>query len=121
MAVKLSSRQQAQVAYLELMPPKIQKMKTVIEQMSTGTVDDVFIRGLGRQLDEMRIQAQGFGLGRVADVAGQMGMMARRGGSVHVKARGLRELLAGLRIAHEAALKTATTPVPRREGEPEEE
>jgi hypothetical protein len=36
--------------------------------------------------------------------------MARRGGGLQMKVRGLRELLGSLKINYEAALRSATTP-----------
>jgi hypothetical protein len=39
-----------------------------------------------------------------------MGTMARRGGGLQMKVRGLRELLASLKINYEAAMRSATTP-----------
>ena len=41
-----------------------------------------------------------------------MGTMARRGGGLQMKVRGLRELLGSLKINYEAAMRSATTPEP---------
>ena len=54
MAPKLSSRQQAQLAYLELLPPKLQRIYSVVEQMAAPRVDEALIRGLGRLLDDIK-------------------------------------------------------------------
>ena len=48
MAVKLSSRQQAQLAYLQTLPPKFQRIHAVIEEMAALRADDVVVRGLAR-------------------------------------------------------------------------
>ena len=40
MASKLSSRQQAQLAYLELLPKKLQRIYSVVEQMALPRVDE---------------------------------------------------------------------------------
>jgi hypothetical protein len=117
MAQKLSSRQQAQLAFLQMLPPKFQRLHTVIEEMAALRADDVAVRGLARQLDEMRAQAQALNLSRVADTAGLMGMMARRTGGVQVRVRGLREQLGSLKLNYEAALKNATTPEADAEAE----
>ena len=110
MALKLSSRQQAQLAYLETLPPKFQRIFSVIEQMSALQADEAVVRGLARLLDDIKGNAGGLSLGGVADTAGLMGTMARRGGGLQVKVRGLRELLGSLKINYEAALRQATTP-----------
>jgi hypothetical protein len=118
MAQKLSSRQQAQLAFLQMLPPKFQRLNTVIEEMAALRADDVVVRGFARQLDEMRAQAQALNLSRVADTAGLMGTMARRTGGVQVRVRGLREQLGSLKLNYEAALRSATTPEAEAEAAP---
>ena len=54
MASKLSSRQQAQLAYLELLPKKLQRIYSVVEQMALHRVDETLARGLGRLLDDIK-------------------------------------------------------------------
>ncbi len=110
MAVKLSSRQQAQLAYLQTLPPKFQRIYAVIEEMSALRADDVVVRGLARLLDEIKGNASSLSLTGVASTAGLMGTMARRGGGLQMKVRGLRELLGSLKINYEAAMRSATTP-----------
>ena len=110
MAIKLTSKQHTQLAYLETLPPKFQKATGVIELLSTAKADDSAIRGLCRMLDEVKANSQALGLPGLADAAGIMGTMARRGGGVQMKVRGLRELLGTLRMNYEGALKKAMTP-----------
>jgi hypothetical protein len=110
MALKLSSRQQAQIGFLLTVPPKLARIHAVIEQMAALQADDVTVRGLGRMLDELKANAQGFGLTGLAETCGLMGTMSRRGGGLQMKVRGLRELLGSLKINYEAALKAASTP-----------
>lgn len=110
MAVKLSSRQQAQLAYLQTLPPKFQRMHTVIEEMAGLRADDSVVRGFARQLDELKANAAALSIPGLADTAGLMSTMARRGGGLQMKVRGLRELLGSLKINYEAALRSATTP-----------
>ena len=110
MAIKLTSKQHQQASYLETLPPKLQRATGVIELLSTAKADDHAIRGLCRMLDEVKANAQALGLPGLADAAGIMGTMARRGGGVQMKVRGLRELLGTLRANYEGALKKATTP-----------
>jgi hypothetical protein len=110
MPPKLSSRQQAQLAYLELLPQKLQRIYSVIEQMASPRVDEALIRGLGRLLDDIKGNAASLSLGGLADTAGRMGMLVRSGGGLPMKVRGLRELQGSLKINFDAALRSATTP-----------
>lgn len=110
MAVKLSSRQQAQLAYLELLPQKFARIYSVIEQMSGARVDETLARALGRLVDDIKGNAASLGLGGLADTAGRMGMLIRSGSGMPTKVRGLRELQSSLKINYDAALRSATTP-----------
>jgi hypothetical protein len=110
MAPKLSSRQQAQVAYLALLPQKMQRIYSVIEQMALPRVDEALGRALGRLLDDIKGNAASLSLGPLSDTAGRMGMIVRGGGAMPAKVRGLRELQGSLKISYDAALRAATTP-----------
>jgi hypothetical protein len=110
MAVKLTSRQQAQLAYLQSMPPKFQRIHAVIEEMSTLRADESVVRGLARLLDEIKGNSSALSLTGIAETAGIMGTMTRRGGGLQMKVRGLRELMGSLKINYEAAMRSATTP-----------
>lgn len=110
MAPKLSSRQQAQLAYLQQLPPKFQRIHSVIEQMAGPRVDEAITRGLGRLLDEIKGKATALSLSGIAETAGIMGTMLRRGGGVQFKIRGLRDLLGSLKSNYEGALRSASTP-----------
>ena len=110
MAVKLSSRQQAQLAYLETLPRKFQRMHAVIEEMTAMRADEAVVRGFCRLLDEVKGNAAALSLTGLADTAGLMSTMARRGGGLQMKVRGLRELQGSLKINYEAAIRAASTP-----------
>jgi chemotaxis protein histidine kinase CheA len=109
MSLKLSARQQAQLAYLERLPPRIQKLQATIEQMAGGQADDVTVRQLIRACDEIKAGAAQLGINALADAAGGMASMGRRGGGMQVKVRGLRDLLASVKHSFDAAMKKATT------------
>jgi len=119
MAIKLSNKQQTQLAFLELCPPKFQRFASVIEQLNVPKVDESLVRGLARQLDEMKAGATQLGMGGFGDSAAQMASIARRGGGQQVKIRALRDALAALKMNFEGALKKASTP--RAAGEPEDD
>jgi chemotaxis protein histidine kinase CheA len=110
MAPKLSSRQQAQLAFLEQLPPKFQRIHNVIEQMGGLRADETIIRGMGRLLDEIKGKAGALSLNSIAETAGIMGTMLRRGGGLQFRVRGLREMLGSLKSNYEAALRSASTP-----------
>jgi hypothetical protein len=110
MTSKLSSRQQAQLAYLELLPQKFQRIYSVVEQMASPRVDEAIMRGLGRLLDDIRGQSASLSMGGLADTAGRMCMLVRGAGGLPMKVRGLRELQGSLKSNYDAALRSATTP-----------
>jgi hypothetical protein len=110
MASKLSSRQQAQLAYLQLLPQKFQRIYSVIEQMAGPRVDEALARGLGRLLDDIKGNAASLSMGGLSETAGRMGMLVRGGGGMPLKVRGLRELQGSLKINYDAALRSANTP-----------
>ena len=112
MAVKLSSRQLAQLAFLETLPPKFGRIYGVIEEMAGLRADDVVVRGLARLLDQIKAEAGSLSLTGLSETAGIMSTMTRRGGGLQMKVRGLRELLGSLKINYEAAMRAATTPEP---------
>jgi hypothetical protein len=110
MPPKLSSRQQAQLEFLHQLPPKFQRMHGIIEQMTTLRVDETILRGFGRLLDEIKGKSSALSLNGLADTAGLMGTMLRRGGGLQFRVRGLREMLNSLKSNYDAALRAASTP-----------
>jgi chemotaxis protein histidine kinase CheA len=110
MAEKLSSRQQAQLAFLESSAPKIQKIYSLIEQLAAPRTDETVLRALGRLLDGLKGNAAALSLSGLAETTGRMGMLVRGGGGMPMKVRGLRELHGSLKTNYDAALRSATTP-----------
>ena len=110
MSAKLTSRQQAQLAYLQTLPPKFDRVRAVVEEMAALHADDVVVRGLARLLDQIKAEAGALSLSGIAETAGIMGTMTRRGGGLQMKVRGLRELLGSLKINYETATRAASTP-----------
>ncbi len=117
MGPKLTSKQHARAEYLHTLPPKLERAKTVIEQMSVLQADEAVVRSFARMLDEIKVRAATLGLPPVAEAAGIMATMSRRTGNLQTKVRGLREQLATLRFHYEAALQKATTPGQTEEGD----
>lgn len=110
MGLKLTSRQQAQLAWLESLPQKFERAHRIIESMASHQADDTQVKNLARMLDELKAQGGSLNLTGLADSFGIMGVMLRRTGGHQVKVRGLRELLAGARINWEGAIRSASTP-----------
>jgi|SRR4051812_36960688 hypothetical protein len=110
MALKLSSRQLAQLAFLQTLPAKFGRIHNVVEEMAALRADDVVVRGLARLLDQMKAEAGALSLTGLSETAGIMSTMTRRGGGLQMKVRGLRELAGSLKINYEAALRAASTP-----------
>lgn len=106
---KLTSRQQAQLAFLESLTLKMARVHSNIELIASQQADDVLIRGLGRTLNEIKAGAAQMSLNGLAETAGLMGTMSRRGGGHQMKVRGLRELFASLKFNYDAAVKKAST------------
>ena len=96
---------------LSLLPPKIQRIQSVIEQMAGGVADEAVVRGMVRLLDEMKAYASQLKMNGLADAAGQMASTGRRGGGLQVKVRGLRENMATVRMNSDMALRKASIPV----------
>jgi hypothetical protein len=114
-ADKLSPRQQAQLAWLETLPPKFARLNKVIEQLSVQSADDTTLRGAQRMLGELKAQAATLGVTALGDTFGYMGTLLRRSGGHQLKVRGLSEMLAGARINFEGAVRKASTPEPEQE------
>lgn len=111
MALILTVQQQSQLAMLSLLPPKIQRIQSVIEQMAGDHADEAVVRGMVRLLDEMKAYASQLKMNGLADAAGQMASTGRRGGGLQVKVRGLRENMATVRMNYDMALRKASVPV----------
>jgi hypothetical protein len=111
MTEKLTPRQIAQLAFLETLPPKFERLKKIIELLSTHHADDTQVRSMQRMADELKAQASQLNITALAENFGYMGMLLRRAGGQQTKVRGLGELLAGARINFEGAYREASTPV----------
>ena len=110
MSIKLSSRQQAQLGFLEQAYNKVQRIQSLIEKLASPSDAETAGRSLARLLDEVKSGAAALSLSRVADSAASMGSLARRGGPIPLRLRGLREGLAGLKNNWEGARTKASTP-----------
>ena len=110
MSIKLSSRQQAQLGFLDMAFSKVQRVQSLIEKLATPSEAEHAGRSLQRIVDEIKSGASGMGLSRIADSAANIGSLMRRSGAMPQRMRSLREGLAGLKINWEGARKTASIP-----------
>ena len=110
MGLKLSHKQVSQLAFLQLLPPKFKRIQSVIEQMNSPFLDETAVRGMIRVLDEMKAGASQQSLNGLAEALGGTASMARRGGGLQVKIRGLRDLMASVRTNYDMAVKKASIP-----------
>lgn len=112
MAIKLTTQQQSQLAFLNLLPPKFARAQSVVEQMGGGgKVDESLVRGMIRIMDEIKAGSSQLKIGGLADAAANMAAVGRRGGGLQVKVRALREALASVKTNHDSATKKASIPV----------
>ena len=117
MALKLSSRQQAQLAFLDAQVPKIQRVQALIEKLNSPSEAESAGRSLVRILDEIKAGAASLSISGVSQTAAVMSSLARRTGSTQTRLRGLREGLAGLKINYDGARKSASKPEGPADGE----
>lgn len=112
MADKLTAQQQTQLEVLATLPPKLETVHRLIEELAALRADDAMIRRLCRLLDGSKAAVNSIGQSGLGETLGMMSMMARRGGDRQVKVRGLREGLASLKINYEGAVRSITLPGP---------
>ena len=117
MALKLNSKQQAQLQFLEPFARQLVTMSSLIEQMAAPKVDEQIGRNLLRICSSSKVNCMGLGLARMADTLGQLEQTARRTGGGLAKLRTLRELHTALKQAYDVALKNATTEIAGGEDE----
>ena len=117
MPPRLTARQQAELAILEPLPRRFERLHRLIEEMASLRADETLQRQLTRNLDELKTLTGGIGLSALAETFGVMSMLARRSGGLQMRVRGLREGLVSLKLNYDGALRAATTPVDGEEDE----
>jgi hypothetical protein len=117
-ASNLTPAQKAQLAFLDTLPPRFERIHRLIEELAGLRGGDLPARQLSRLLDEFRHQAAAVSLNSLADTAGVMSQLVRRSGGLQMRIRGLREGLLGLRTLQEGAVRIASQPIEKEaEGE----
>jgi hypothetical protein len=78
--------------------------------MHSATLDETAVRGMIRVLDEMKAGASQLSMNALADALGGTASMARRGGGLQVRIRGLQDLMGSVRTSYTLALRKASVP-----------
>jgi hypothetical protein len=105
-SLKLSAKSVETVEYLEALLKEADHFASLVEQFAAAKKNaDGYSGQLSRELGQLRQKAMMRNLGFVADTAGQLGVMASRGGSPMMKGRVLRDGVASFRALLERTIK----------------
>lgn len=105
---KLSAKSQELVEYLEALLKECDHFASLVEQYAAAkTNPDQYSILLSRALSQLRQKAMMRNVGFVADTAGQLSVVASRGGSAMMKSRMLRDGVASLKSLIERTIKGA--------------
>ena len=105
-SLKLSAKAEEAVEYLEQLLKETDHFASLVEQFAAARKDaDAYSGQLSRELGRLRQKAMGRNLGFVADTAGQLSVMASRGGSPMMKGLVLRDGVASFRALLERTIK----------------
>jgi hypothetical protein len=104
---KLSAKAVETIAYLESLLKECDHYAALAEQFAAAKTknSDLFATQLSRELGQLRQKAMMRNLGAVADSAGQLSVIAARGGSPMMKGRLLRDGVAAFRSLVERSAK----------------
>jgi hypothetical protein len=104
--VKLSAKTLETVEYLETLFRESDHFVSLVEQFAAAKKNaDMYSGQLSRELGQLRQKAMMRNLGFVADMAGQLGVAASRGGSPMMKGRVLRDGVQSFRALLERTIK----------------
>jgi len=120
---KLTADQYRRIAEIEEYLRVADKVKRLVAELeSNRAAQSNVIQGisetLARELSQLRQRALTSNIGTIADVAGAMSVMAGRGGGLNMKIRGLADGVNSLVMQLDAALKSASTPEPKKGEKP---
>ena len=103
---KLSAKATETVEYLEALLKETAHFGALVEQFAAAKKGaDMYSTQLSRELGRLRQKAMIRNLGFIADAAGQLGVMASRGGSAIMKSRMLRDGVASFNALVERTIK----------------
>jgi hypothetical protein len=100
---------------IEELRQRVQHLHGLVERLAaTKTESDPLTITIKRTLSQLRLQFTGLGFPTPAQAVGTMEVAARRGTSVHVKSRQLREGVAALRLSLDAESRSILAVAARR-------
>ncbi len=104
---KLSAKATETIEYLEALLKETDHFAALVEQYAAAKTkgSDAYATQLGRELGHLRQKAMMRNLGFIADTAGQLSVMASRGGSPMMKSRMLRDGVVAFRSLVERTIK----------------
>jgi hypothetical protein len=103
---KLSAKHQELVEYLETLLRECDHFASLVEQYAAAKTNaDQYSTLLSRELAQLRQKAMMRNVGFVADQAGQLSVVASRGGSAMMKSRMLRDGVVSLKALIERTIK----------------
>ena len=103
---KLSAKHQELVEYLESLAKECDHFASLVEQYAAAKSNpDQYSSVLSRELAQLRQKAMMRNVGFVADQAGQLSVVASRGGSPMMKSRMLRDGVVSLKALIERTIK----------------
>ena len=107
---KPSAKTTETVEYLETLLKEADHFSALVEQFAAAKKGgEMYAAQLARELGQLRQKAMMRNLGFVADAAGQLGVMASRGGSPMMKGRVLRDGVVSLHALIERTIKGLIT------------
>ena len=107
---KLSAKASEIVEYLETVLKEAEHFGVLVEQYAAAKKGgEMYAAQLSRELGHLRQKTMARNLGFIADSAGQLAVMASRGGSPMMKARMLRDAVVAFRGLIERTLKGTIT------------
>ena len=108
--LKPSGKTAETVEYLEGLLKQVDHFGALVEQFAAAKKGaDMYSAQVSRELGQLRQKAMMRNLGFIADAAGQLGVMASRGGSPMMKARVLRDGVVALHALIERTIKGTIT------------
>ncbi|OYV67627.1 MAG: hypothetical protein B7Z72_09380 [Gemmatimonadetes bacterium 21-71-4] len=105
--MKLSAKATETIEYLETLLKEADHFAALVEQFAAARTkgSDLYATQLSRELGQLRQKAMMRNLGFVADTAGQLSVMASRGGSPMMKGRILRDGVVAFKSLVERTIK----------------
>jgi len=119
---KLTPDQYRRIADIEAYLKAVDQVKRLVTELDDNRAApskalQAVCEKIARAMSQLRQRALTSNIGTITDVAGAMAVMAARGGGINMKIRGLADGVNSLKMQLDVALKAASTPEPKAQGE----